>query len=53
MRVPMALIKWVFPTPDGPYKNNGLNVRAGFFATVSPTVRENSLLFPLIKFSKL
>ena len=43
--VPIALARWVLPTPDAPYRNSGLKiVLAGLRATASATLRDSLLL---------
>ena len=43
----MAFIRWVFPQPEGPYMNMGLNwVDFGCSAIDNPTERGSLLLSP-------
>src|SRR5690554_7723077 len=50
----MAWQRWVFPTPEFPWINNGLNaVFAGFIATASAAVRANRLLSPSKQLEKV
>src|SRR5690554_6628294 len=50
----MAWQRWVFPTHEFPWINNGLKaVFAGFIATASAAVRASRLLSPSKKFEKV